>query len=275
VGWNFCIAMESDRQQARLLNSVESSEEEHELFYQRTIGLSRHFSYALFNDDGELRRWLTKKESNVIFANSMDDPDSWEPSDPQQLRKIFCKIKKRLKQESEKMPVDHFLWYIDETGERWNGSTQITLPFGGITLELPQDPIVKLDGSHNDPDHRWELRQYEVRIDPDLLAQYKYHTAHEVEKYFAENSAELLNSDFDSVDNITSIAFIGTTSPIDPLVKVPIEWIPVEPVPEVLGHRVEVESIDALSLFQADLDTAIECCEEAIRLDSPFYWLIV
>ncbi|MBD2258294.1 hypothetical protein [Pseudanabaena sp. FACHB-2040] len=143
---------------------------------------------------------------------------------------------------------------------------QITLPFEGIELKLPHSPIVKLDGGHHNPNHRWELRQYDVHIDADLLTQFNLEGQRKVENYRMKNGIESLDSTF-------SIS-LPSVSAIDPLVEIPTEWIPVQPILEVLGYRVEVQSVNALSSFQPDLDTAIRCCEQAIRLNTPFYWLI-
>ena len=266
MGWNFCIATESDREQAKLLNPAESSSEDSAGFNTGIHSLSRQFSYALFREDGLLQKGLVENELEALNPDSIDDPEHWQSRNPQQLLEIFCKVKGRLEQEQELIPVDHFLWYVDEQGKRWNGSTQITLPFGGVELKLPHNPIVKLDGGHHDPNHRWELRQYDVHIDADLLAQLNLEMERAVENCRLENGIESLDSTF-------SISSPGVSA-IDPLVKVPTGWIPVQPVLEVLGYRVEVQSEDALSSFQADLDTAIRYCEQAIRMNAPFYWLI-
>lgn len=243
MGWNFCIATESDRERyRRLLNLVEPPDEDYDEFYAGVNSLSRQFSYALFRD-GLLQKGLDENEVEAFSPDGIDDPEQWQPRDPQQLLEIFRKVKERLGEENEQMPVDHFLWYVDEQGRRCGGSTQITLPYGGIEMKVPHPPMVKLDGGHHDLDHRWELRQYDVHIDPELLAQSK------------------------------GFSFLGFPG-INPIVEVPMEWIPVRPVLEVLSYRVEVESINSLSSFQPDLDLAIHCCEEAIRLNTSFYWLM-
>lgn len=266
MGWSFCIATESDRERARLLNPAESSDEDYDLFYTGINSLSRQFSYALFREDGLLQKGLVENEVEALNPDSIDNPEHWRPRNPQQLLEIFCRVKEQLEQDNEQMPVDHFLWYVDEQGKRCNGSTQITLPFGGIELKLLHSPIVKLDGGHHGSNHRWELRQYDVHVDADLLAQFNFEMERMVENYRLENGIESLDSTF-------SISFPGISA-IDPLVAVPTGWIPVQPVLEVLGYQVEVQSVDALSSFQPDLDTAIRCCEQAICVSTPFYWLI-
>ncbi|HIK14177.1 MAG TPA: hypothetical protein IGS53_02575 [Leptolyngbyaceae cyanobacterium M33_DOE_097] len=248
------------------MNHDEASDEDYDQFYEAVTSLSRQFSYALLRKSGQLWKGLTENEVKALDPDEIGDPDKWQPRDPQQLLEIFCRVKERLEKENEQLPVDHFLWYIDEEGERCNGSTQITLPPGGIELKLPHDPIVKLDGGHQDVNHRWELRKYDVHIDANLLAQSNREMEREIENYCKENGIDRLNGTF-------SVAFSGT-SRIDPLVEVPVEWIPVQPVLDVLGYRVEVESVDALSTFQADLDTAMICCKQAIRVTSPLYWLM-
>ncbi|MEO0456595.1 MAG: hypothetical protein AAF152_08430 [Cyanobacteria bacterium P01_A01_bin.114] len=261
MGWNFCIATESDCEQAKLLNPLESSDEDYELFYAGINSLSRQFSYALAKEGGLLQKGLVENEIEALNSDDIDSPDHWRPRNPRQLMRIFCRAKERLKQENEQMPVDHFLWYVDEQGKRLNGSTQITLPFVGIELKLPHGSIVKLDGGHHNPNHRWELRKYDVHIDADLLAQFHL----EIDRYRVENDIELHEGAF-------SISMPGVSA-IDPLVEVPIEWIPVQPVLEVLGYRVEVQSVDALSSFEPELDRAICCCEQAIRMNVHLYWL--
>lgn len=190
MGWNFCIATESDRERARLLNPVESSDEDYDLFNAGINSLSRQFSYGLLSEDGLFQKGLVESEVEALNPDSIDDPEHWRSRNPQQLLEIFRRVKERLEQENELMPVDHFLWYVDEKGERCNGSTTITLPFGGTELKLPHSPMVKLDGGHHDPNHRWELRQYDLRIDADLLAQFNLEIERKVENYRIENNIE-------------------------------------------------------------------------------------
>lgn len=280
MGWNLCIATENDRNKAKLLKQNQAlndddyddddededdeDEDEYDLFYEGITSLSRHFSYALLRDHGQFRKWLSDHEVQALEPNSLDDPDRWQPRDPQQILEILCRLRKRLERENEQMPVDHFLWYVDEQGRRWKGATQITLPFGGIQLKVPNDPIVKLDGGHHDPDHRWELRKYDVRVDANLLAQLN------------RESEDIRTKHGDNVQiaNDAYVSRISYVSRIDPLVNEPVGWIPVQPVIEVLGYRVEVKSENALARFQPDLNSAIECCEQAICTGSPIYWLM-
>ncbi|MGD1855159.1 MAG: hypothetical protein ACFB2W_13015 [Leptolyngbyaceae cyanobacterium] len=265
MGWNFCIATESDREQAKRLRTVDSADEDYELFNTSINSLSRQFSYALSKRNELLQSFFEEKEAEALNADDIEYPNHWQPRNPQQLLEIFCKVKEQLEQENGQMPVNHFLWYLDEQGNRYNGSTKITLPFQGIELKLPHDPIVKLDGGHHDPEHRWELRMYDVHIDADLLTQFQLEIERKMERYHMEN-------DIEPSDDTLPMAFQGGSA-IDPLVEVPVKWIPVQPILEVLGCQIEVQSIDSLAALQPDLDTAIYCCEQAIRLNAPLYWL--
>lgn len=266
MGWNLCIAIESDRNKAKLLKQNQAlneddddeNEDEYDLFYDGITSLSRQFSYALLRDYGQFRMWLSDHEVKALAPDSLDDPDCWQPRAPQQILEILCRLRKRLERENEQIPMDHFLWYIDEQGRRGNGSTRITLPFGGIQLKVPHDPIVKLDGGHHDPDHRWDLRKYDVRVDANLLAQ--------------------LNCESEGIsikdgNNVQISTYYSYVSRIDPLVEEFVGWIPVQPVIEILSYRIEVESVTALTMFEPELDRAIEYCEQAICTGSPIYWL--
>ncbi|MBW4622181.1 MAG: hypothetical protein KME17_22860 [Cyanosarcina radialis HA8281-LM2] len=267
MGWNLCIATECERERAKLMQSHEASDDENEdLFYEGFTSLSRQFSYGLLRDDGEFYKDLTKDELEALEPDDIECPERWQARNPQRLLEILCAVRERLERENEQMPVAHFLWYIDETGRRWNGSTQITLPFGGIELKVPHNPIVKLDGGHNNPDRRWDLCQYDVRVDANLLAQYNRELQDYCTKYAAELGIDPLNTAFSICG--------GSFSQIEPLVEEPVGWIPVQSVLDVLGYRVEVESEDALATFQPDLKAAIECCEQAILTGTPIYWLM-
>lgn len=239
MGWNLCIAIERDHKSA--------------------TSLSRHFSYQLLRDYGELRKWLTEREVEDLQPNSVDDIDHCPSRDPRYFLEILFRVRERLEQESEQMPVDHFLWFVDEKGKRWNGSTTIRLPFGGIELKVPHSPMVKLDGGHHNPEHRNELCHYNLRVDPDLLAQ----LMREWEKIRVEHGF---------ADGVYAAG--GSFGPrTNPLVEEYIGWIPAQPILNVLGYQVEVQSVDALSSLRPDLDEAIECCEQAIHAGQPLYWL--
>lgn len=268
MSWSFCIATEAARNQAIQVHPAEISEEDRD-FSAEITSLSSHFSYELFYENGLLQRGLSQDEVKALEPDSrgFDNPAQWRPRNPQQLLEIFSRLKNRLAQENEQMPVDHFLWYIDREGGRWNGSTQITLPFGGIELRVPHNSMVKLEGGHRDPNHRWELRQYDVHVDADLLAQYLRETEREIESYRMQSGSKFANDG-------SAEAFAFVTSANLPLVEVPIRWIPVQPVLDVVGYRIEVQSIDALSSFQSDLDATIRCCEQATQMNAPLYWLI-
>jgi hypothetical protein len=262
MGWNLCIAAERDRERALALDQLgdRTPEDDCEAFDQGLTSLDRHFSYELLRDYGQLRKHLTPEEVEALEPDHIDSPDRWQARDPDRLLAILRGVRERLDRENDLLPLDHFLWFVDEEGKRWNGSTQITLPFGGIELKVPHGPIVKLDGGHRDPKHRNELREYEVRVDPDLLAQFN----REVEQYEMEHSLEG-----------ESFTFFGPFGPrTEPLVEKPKGWVPVQPVLDVLGCRVEVETVDAQSALRPDLDRAIERIEQAKQSGSPLYWLM-
>jgi hypothetical protein len=261
MGWNFCLATESDRTKANSLRELgnQASEADYESANKGIIHLSRQFSYALLHDDGKFRKWLTEHDIASLAAHDVEAPERWQNQEPQQLLQIFYKIRDQLEQKSANMPTDHFLWFVDEHGKRWNGATVITLPPGGIELKVPHEPMVKLEG-HRDSKHRNELRLYNLRIDAALLAQHN----HELEEIMKR----------DHISPGSEFILYGNHGPqTNPIVEEFIGWLPVEPVLEVLGYRVEVNSVNALSMFRPDLNLAIDYCEQALRTGSPLYWL--
>lgn len=137
--------------------------------------------------------------------------------------------------------------YRSRSESRSRGHGQITIPFGGIELVYPHDPIVKLDGGHGDPLHRLELQTFRVRIDPVRLGRYTEQLLRRVAE-----------------QGLTAGTYVIDGPPggpvIDPLVEEPDGWIPAEPVLDVLGHRVEVRSQDAVAMLEPDLAEAIACC---------------
>lgn len=277
MGSNLCIANEIAREQAKLLYRDEDLEdqdsEEDDLFDDNVFSLGRLFSYALLREDGQLWKGLAKDEIEALQTDSIDDPEHWQPRNAQQLLEIFRQVKERLERENEQMPVDHLLWYVDEEGNRFNGSTKLTLPWGGIQLLAPPNPFVRLDGDRHDPEHRWELCQYNLRIDADLLDQSNRATMRNIENFLKEKGINSLDNISSIGSETVSISF-ETVSQIDSIVAEPAGWIPVQPVLDMLGWRVEVKSKDALDSFLPDLNLAIECYEEAISENTPFYWLV-
>ena len=174
MGWNLCIATEGDRKRAIALNqqSELTNSDNFAALEERIVSLSRHFTYELLHDGGQLWKYLTPEEVNLLTPDYIGEPVRWQPRDPEQLLITVCKVQELLREENGQLPLNHFLWFVDNDNKRQNGSTEITLPFGGIELKVPHDPIVKLDGGHHDPEHRHELRRYKMHIDLELLAQF-------------------------------------------------------------------------------------------------------
>jgi hypothetical protein len=239
MGWSLCVATERDPEQV--------------------TGLSRVFSYALRRESGCLRAFIDEQDADLLRSDAFDAPETWQERDASAIRAVLERVRTRLREDNERLPVDHFLWVVDEDGKRWGGGTQITIPFGGLTLVYPHEPIIKLDGGHGDVHHRCELRRYRVRVDPVKLE--------ELNALLTRQVTELGHKEDESYT--VSIFNPG----IDPLVDEPDGWLRVAPVLEVLGHRVAVQSEDALAMFEPDLNTAIACCDRAMSEGLPLFWL--
>lgn len=246
MGWNICLAANSNHLKISYLESLgdSASEEDYELAHQEIISLSRSFSYELFRDDGPLRKCLTDSDIALLDLYDIEDSAGWQCQDPESLLAFFYKLKERLTQENAQMPVDHFLFLVDETGKHWGGATIITLPFNDVELKAPHEPMMKLDGGHRNLAHRSELRMYDVRIDPELLTQHD----HEMKK--------LLNKQ-NITDSQNGLIVYGNSVKTNPIVEEPTGWFPVKPVLNVLGCRVDVASTDALSSLGSDLSTKL------------------
>lgn len=150
MSWHLCLANESDRAKALLLAELESEEEledTYDLAYANILHLSGHFSYELLPGNGQLRKWLTASEIDLLEPDDIEDPEHWQHRDPEFFVATLCKVRERLAQESENMPVEHFLWLIDGEGERLYGATTIILPEGDIELKVPHPPMMRLDGA--------------------------------------------------------------------------------------------------------------------------------
>jgi hypothetical protein len=140
---------------------------------------------------------------------------------------------------------------VDEDGKRWGGSTQTTIPFGGIEYAYPHGQIIKLDGGHGDLEHRNELKRFNVRIDPNLLERFQAQMQRHAERLGIKEG-----------ESFTVYGGFGEPM-IDPMVEEPDGWIPAGPVLHILGDRIEVQSEDALAMLGPDLDQAIEFCDRA------------
>lgn len=241
MGWSLCIATRRDAEDV--------------------TWLSRGFSYELLRDEGCLRAFIAEDEVRRLSPDSIDEPAGWRERDPGQIGGILARVLARLREENEHLPVHHFLWFVDEEGRRWGGGTQITIPFGGIELAYPHDPIVKLDGGHGDPRHRLELRRYRVRVDPVKLEQFNAEVLRRAPELGLQDG------------EYTAYGPFGSPS-VDPLVEEPEGWVPAGPVLDVLGERVEVQSEDALAMLEPDLAEAIACCERARAEKLPLFWLM-
>jgi len=263
MGWNLHLATESDRAKAAHLESLGASvtEDDYESAAKNLVQLSRSFSYA-FYEGGEFYEWLTQTDVDRFEANSIDDPPAkWKCHDPAGVLETLLRVRETLAVKSAQLPVDHFLFFVDETGRRMTGSTQITIPWGGIALKVPHGPMVKLDGGHHDLSHRDELRVYDVRIDPALLA-----------KRNREIEEQLKGDSLNHQQGVAAYRFSGRLT--NPIVEEPAGWMPAFPVLDILDCRVEVKSVDAQSSFQPDFDVAIEYCERRVRMGESLYFLI-
>jgi hypothetical protein len=239
MGWSICMATERDP--------------------EKVTWLSRSFSYQLLEEYGCLRAFITEQDVERLWMASFYSPAEWEERDAESIREILERVLLRLRVENERLPIDHFLSFVDEEGKQWNASTQITIPFGGIELTYPHDPIIKLDGSHGEIDHRHELRRYRVRVDPVKLEAFMARILGRVEESGLEGNVTLEGP----------LSGYGD----DPLVEEPDGWVPVEPVLNILGQRLEVKSMDALASYGPDLTAAIDCCKQAMSEGLPLFWL--
>lgn len=241
MGWSFAIASVCDT--------------------ERVTWLSQPFSYELERDCGCLGGFITPEEAAALSPDDVYNPDDWRPRDAGRIARILSRLRDRLREENDRLPVDHVLWFVDENGKRWNGSTQITPPFGGIKLRQALREVVKLDGGHGDIAHRSDLKRYRVRVDPVKLEQLTVRAQRWiVECGLGARQGVTLPRTFAAAD-------------ADPLVEEFDCWVPVAPVLDVLGARVEVQSFDALARFGRDLDAAIKVCHRCRTEGLPLFWL--
>jgi hypothetical protein len=217
------------------------------------------FSYELLEEDGCLRAFITEQDVERLGTDRFDSPETWVDRDADAIREILERVYRRLRAENERLPIHHYLWFVDENGKQWGGGTQITVPFGGIELTYPHDPIIKLDGYHGEIDHRHDLRRYRVRVDPAKLEEFMARILGRVEESGLEGDVTLEGP----------LSGYGD----DPLVEDPDGWVPVEPVLSILGQCIEVKSMDALATYGPDLTAAIDYCMRAKSEGLPLYWL--
>jgi hypothetical protein len=218
------------------------------------------FSHELLEEDGCLRAFITEQDVERLGMDRLDSPETWVDRDADAIREILERVYRRLRAENERLPIHRYLWFVDENGKRWGGGTQITVPFGGIELTYPHDPIIKLDGYHGEIDHRHELRRYHVRVDPVKLEAFMARILGRVEESGLEGNVTLEGP----------LSGYGD----DPLVEEPDGWVPVEPVLTILGQRLEVTSMDALACYGPHLTDAIDYCMQAKSEGLPLYWLM-
>jgi hypothetical protein len=210
-----------------------------------------------------LRPFLGEDAQVLLRPDSTDEPESWEPRDAGRFSAILGRVRERLAAENGRLPLLQFLWWVDGEGERWGGSTQITLPFDGIELVHPHPPVVKLDGGHGDVSHRGELRVDRVRVDPILL-----------EKFEADWRGQISPPGLGDDPEGPVLMLPGYPNQAAyPVVSEHEGWLRAEPVMTVLGQRIEVETLDALGRFGPDLNLAIEVCDRARDAGRPLFWL--
>ena len=238
MSWSLCVATERDPEKVTWLSGI---------------------SYELLEEDGCLRAFITEQDLGRLGTDRFDCPVTWVARDADAIREILERVLLRLREENERLPIDHFLSFVDEEGKHWNAFTRITIPVGGIELTYPHDPIIKLDGSHGEIDHRHELRRYRVRVDPVKLEAFMARILGRVEESGLEGNVTLEGP----------LSGYGD----DPLVEEPDGWVPVEPVLNILGQRLEVKSMDALASYGPDLTAAIDCCKQATSEGLPLFWL--
>ncbi len=217
------------------------------------------FSNELLEEDGCLRAFITEQDVGRLGMDRLDSPETWVDRDADAILEILERVLLRLRAENERLPMHHYLWFVDENGKQWGGGTRITVPFAGIELTYPHDPIIKLDGFHGEIDHRHELRRYRVRVDPVKLEDFMARILTRAEESGLEGEVTLEGPLFGFGD--------------DPLVEEPDGWVPVEPVLTILGQRLEVMSMDALALYEPHLVAAINYCMQAKSEGLPLYWL--
>jgi len=206
------------------------------------------------NPDGCLRAFTGWQEQDVVYGCPLDEPDVWIDQSQTDLVDVLRRVRERLHERNERLPVLHFLYPVAEDGNRLSGSTELTVPSGGIELVFPHPPMVRLDGGHCDPLHRNEIKKYRRTIDPAKLEAFR----DQIEKL---RSGRRGNS------------AIYTFGPLDLTIEETDGWLPAQTVLNVLGERIEVESKDAIARFENDLATAIEFGEQAKRDGKALYWL--
>lgn len=205
------------------------------------LDLSHTFTRGL----PRLTRFLVNAEQQYLSPVPEEMTQAWAAKDPQQVRKHIEWIYTCLQAEDEQLPPTHFLRYVDEQhGKR--RATQLYVPPGGIPLQVDHLPILKLEGNHHDPEHRDELQMYSVRITPESL-----------------NASR--------ADQERWQASYGGPPP---WLEEPSGWIAARPIIEVLGYKIQVESLTWLERYEKDLTAFLSFCERAEAAGKPLFLLM-
>ena len=104
---------------------------------EQVTWLSRHCSYELLRDHGCLRAFITEEEAEHLSPDSLDEPAAWEQRDPSRIEPILARALARLRDENERLPVHHFLWFVDEDGKRWGARRRSPSPSAGSSWPSP------------------------------------------------------------------------------------------------------------------------------------------
>jgi hypothetical protein len=143
----------------------------------KVVYLDRPFSYELLKEYGCMRQFLTSDEARMFYRNGEDEdaigPETWEGGNPADFFDIFSRVREGLHSQNDNLPITHFLSYVNwgEYHDRdpLGGSTVINVPPGPRSYTYPHDPMIKLDGGHENIEHRHEIQRYSIRIDPEKL----------------------------------------------------------------------------------------------------------
>ena len=242
--------------------------------------LGRGFTYSLFEPirprlpsykpriaEGLLAGWLSAPDRKDLFGNSVreaDAPECLSEADPALVVAVLRKLRMRLEAENERLPVTHLLDYLGGDPHYPGADVELYVPSElEVERERIDGPIVRLDGAHEEADHRMELRRFRAWVDPADRERHEAHLEEILRKHLRQHGIKP-GQDY-------AIAFTHCP-PRLPIREEPDGWLPVKAVVEVLGRRIGVTSMDKLAYLGPDFDRSIECAERAVADGLPFYW---
>ena len=220
---------------------------------------------ALLSADSEVRPYLAPALVRRLAPDWGNDPASWSARDPAALRADFEAVRASVIDHNDVLPVRY-------TFPLRNGSSVgsgAIVPFREMDYTDPSDRLARLVTEHGDPDHRGDLRVEYLSPHPDARAWVRRYRSRST----WARTRDAVRSRWLFLRGPIPNAMGGEPRPPPPhFVEESAEWLPIEPVIEVLGERVEVAREDAVSRYVPSLDLAIGFCEDAARAGRPVFW---